>query len=1083
MPELENRGMSAPLARPLLKNFALGLAALLAPAFGQTNPTPAPAAEEAVVLSPFEVNSSKDVGYVATSSLAGGRTEMSLKHTAAAISVFTREFLDDIGSESLTSVAMWGLNMDPKIDGNTGLQGEYTVNFRGLGSSFPSRNYFVWYVDSDSYVTERYEFADVFRDVAEVVRSDYDAVHLVSGIPDHAPQALAMLNAGKHCACTVPMATTLDDLHAIVAAEKRTGLTYMMMETAAYTYQCLYTEELIQRGEVGRIQLLRGAHYQDMENWPPYWLGLPPMHYATHAVAPLLKLANTRATRVHCFGSGSMRTTVEALNGSLPGLVLPWTRDLLCRWRRETGRDLLPMLPALLYEVGPDWQQTRLDFYDACTRWYLGAYHGAISGWCSRRGIEYIGHTLEEPLWGQIRTQGNQTRVLEQFHRPGLDYLMTGIGSREHPHRILSVKCASSVAHVQGKPRVAVEAFGGSGHGHSLAARKLDAAFMAVLGVNMYIPHAFYYSFDGYRKTDWPPTEFYHAPHWPHYKAFADFLARLSLVQSSGTHLADVALLSPVRSAQTRIFHGGQCTHALPEDAAYAFVSDRLLRRHIDYDYLDDSQLHRAEARAGRLRFAASHESYPTVVMPLCRVLSPTAAARIRELYLCGGNVMAIGCVPDTADDGDHLSVQQAMAALFGPEPEAEVVRTSAAGGSAAFVRDWERRDDVIAALLTSFAEPVAACLAPDGSSAQDVLVSVRSFGEAAVCMVVNTLDARQRVSLSVRRPGPAAEWDVETGAVRPLASATDDRGLTTVGLELGPQACRIVAMGAGCEEHGAAARPAIMPMERCLALPAEWSFTTREPNVLPLDRWECSLRDRAASAAERQGVAGQVNVYTSRFVARRRPASLRLVLDNLKQWVPPHMGFLSHFRSLEVYINGRQLPPLVPSDWQDPHYLMQEIADAVAVGINTVEIRAISSLEPMHGLLDPAYLVGDFGLADGEMVEPAAAVTGLWTDAGRPFYSGIGVYERTLEAPAEAASAAQVILRLGEVRDGAAVTVNGQVAGTRLWQPFEVDLTGLLRPGANALRIEVWNSLANLYDREVRPSGLGGPVELIWRE
>lgn len=112
-----------------------------------------------MVLSPFEVNSSKDVGYVATSSLAGGRTEMSLKQTAAAISVFTREFLDDIGGESLTSVAMWGLNMDPKMDPNTGLQGEYTVNFRGLGNSFPSRNYFVWYVDSDSYVTERYEFA------------------------------------------------------------------------------------------------------------------------------------------------------------------------------------------------------------------------------------------------------------------------------------------------------------------------------------------------------------------------------------------------------------------------------------------------------------------------------------------------------------------------------------------------------------------------------------------------------------------------------------------------------------------------------------------------------------------------------------------------------------------------------------------------------------------------------------------------------------------------------------------------------------------------------------------------------------
>ena len=32
-----------------------------------------------------------------------------------------------------------------------------------------------------------------------------------------------------------------------------------------------------------------------MENWPPYWMGLPPMHYATHAVSPLLALAGTRA--------------------------------------------------------------------------------------------------------------------------------------------------------------------------------------------------------------------------------------------------------------------------------------------------------------------------------------------------------------------------------------------------------------------------------------------------------------------------------------------------------------------------------------------------------------------------------------------------------------------------------------------------------------------------------------------------------------------------------------------------------------------------------------------------------------------
>lgn len=44
-----------------------------------------------------------------------------------------------------------------------------------------------------------------------------------------------------------------------------------------------------------------------MEGWPSYWKGLPPMHYATHAISPLLYLSGQKATKVHCFGSGCMR--------------------------------------------------------------------------------------------------------------------------------------------------------------------------------------------------------------------------------------------------------------------------------------------------------------------------------------------------------------------------------------------------------------------------------------------------------------------------------------------------------------------------------------------------------------------------------------------------------------------------------------------------------------------------------------------------------------------------------------------------------------------------------------------------------
>jgi predicted dehydrogenase len=77
------------------------------------------------------------------------------------------------------------------------------------------------------------------------------------------------------------MATSIADLRTIIGAQHCSGKNYMMMETAVYTRQFLYAKGLMEKGAFGHIQFLRGAHYQDMECWPPYWAGLPPMWYAT----------------------------------------------------------------------------------------------------------------------------------------------------------------------------------------------------------------------------------------------------------------------------------------------------------------------------------------------------------------------------------------------------------------------------------------------------------------------------------------------------------------------------------------------------------------------------------------------------------------------------------------------------------------------------------------------------------------------------------------------------------------------------------------------------------------------------------
>lgn len=146
-----------------------------------------------------------------------------------------------------------------------------------------------------------------FEDLLKI--DDVDAIHIVTPIDLHASMAIAALEAGKHAATTVPMATSTEDCIKIVEAKRNAKKTYMMMETAVYTREFLYVKELVDAGKLGKIQYLRGSHQQNMglPGWPDYWYGFPPMHYATHAVSPLLALAKAPVESVVCHGSGRIQ--------------------------------------------------------------------------------------------------------------------------------------------------------------------------------------------------------------------------------------------------------------------------------------------------------------------------------------------------------------------------------------------------------------------------------------------------------------------------------------------------------------------------------------------------------------------------------------------------------------------------------------------------------------------------------------------------------------------------------------------------------------------------------------------------------
>lgn len=221
-------------------------------------------------------------------------------------------------------------------------------------------------------VGERQGIARRYPHFEEVIADDgIDAVHLLTPITFHVEQTVAVLEAGKHCACAVPMATSIGDLRRIIEVQQRTGRNYMMMETAVYTREFLFVQDLFRQGRLGNLTFLRGAHLQNLEGWPDVWKSVPPMHYATHAVAPILALTGTRAATVNCLGSGTLRPDLQQ-PGANP---YPLQTALL----RLAGTDLAA-------EVTRCWFQTARPFSESFT----------VYG--DRMGFEWQQLMEEEPL-------------------------------------------------------------------------------------------------------------------------------------------------------------------------------------------------------------------------------------------------------------------------------------------------------------------------------------------------------------------------------------------------------------------------------------------------------------------------------------------------------------------------------------------------------------------------------------------------------------------------------------------------------------------------------------------------------------
>jgi outer membrane receptor protein involved in Fe transport len=170
-PPAPNSSPSSSVKSRSLLSLLTGLVVAAPAADGQTAP-PKPPVEEAITLSPFTVTTEKETGYAAANTLAGTRLNTPVKDLGAAISIYTKDFLDDIGATNANEFLVYATGMEAAgpggnfsgAAGNIGadqvvgdaprVNPQGATRTRGLSSPTFARGLYATDIASDSYNTE-----------------------------------------------------------------------------------------------------------------------------------------------------------------------------------------------------------------------------------------------------------------------------------------------------------------------------------------------------------------------------------------------------------------------------------------------------------------------------------------------------------------------------------------------------------------------------------------------------------------------------------------------------------------------------------------------------------------------------------------------------------------------------------------------------------------------------------------------------------------------------------------------------------------------------------------------------------------
>lgn len=792
------------------------------------------------------------------------------------------------------------------------------------------------------------------------------------------------------------------------------------------------------------------------------------------------------------FNNGYMGTVIKdagplagkslkyVLSDSWEAGSLNWTPTMRDDFMKRCGYDPIPWLPAMTGRVVSSVELSERFLWDlrrVIADMTADNHFGVMQKLAHDHGMQFYA----EAPGIRIPCVADELQCKARTDIPMGEFWLHGEGSED-------VKEAASAAHINGKPWVAAESF--TGRPEDASWRNDPYGIKALgdkhfcLGLNRIVFHRYAHQpfadrEPGVTMGPWGLNFERTQTWWEPGAAWLKYIARCQWLLSQGEPVSDVLF-----------FYGEWAPNTLPGRADLKPT----IPAGYDYDGCDYETLATATVKDGNV-VLPSGTTYRVLALAESDSITPKTLAIVDKLVRAGATV--VGVKPTKSPSLAGYPQVDAAVKKVADELWGETTRTSRPAGAGRIYDSL-----TVAQALKDLR------LAPDFSSESKTRSSVmaihRKVESRDVFFISNQQYQGANVECAFRVAGKIPEvWNPETGAIEPVPAYREKDGVTTIPLTFTPAGSTFVVFRDGPR-------------------PSDWATALRTPQA-----------DAAASADPQVKIVKAIyqpvgesggNDVTERINAAWIGSPAPLPINNDAMGGDPKHGTVKEL-IVDYLVDGKPVHVVVLEN----EFLTLPAAASTPPGVELRRDEAgqLKLLAWAAGDVDVTFASGKTWHHAVATAAPIKTIEGAWelrfpkgrgapekatldslaswttnADAGVKYFSGTATYQKTITLDGTLVGSGKAIeLDLGDVKNLAEVTLNGQNLGV-LWKPpFRVDISRVAKAGENQLEVKVTNLWPNrligdeLLPKEQRttwttfnpfnakspllPSGLLGPVTI----